>query len=282
MTVTPTSTTASVEVSVDPDTAFQAFTEEMDLWWVRGPINYFDSARACGLVCEPGVGGRIVEIYDSNSGQGLELGRITVWEPGSRVGWTSSVDDIEIEVCFAAAGAGRTTVTVEATIPPGGADRGGTAWVRVVPKWFGRWCDRRLTAPRPQPELARLAVGVYYEKPAAAARWLADAFGFESPDPLPEGPDPLPEGEYGHPWIEFRVGHASLMVFKAEAGPAGPPTHEVWVAVDDLDAHLARAQARGAKVVQPIRQTGFRAYVAEDPEGRRWTIAQARPGQISA
>jgi uncharacterized glyoxalase superfamily protein PhnB len=189
------------------------------------------------------------------------------------------VDDVEIEVCFTAVGRDRTAVTVEATIPPQGVDRGGTAWVRVVPKWFGRWCRRRLTAPRPQPELARLAVGVCYEKPAAAARWLADAFGFESPDPLPEGADPLPEGEYGHPWIEFRVGNASLMVFKAEAATVGPPTHEAWVAVDDLDAHLVRAEGRGAKIVQPIRQTGFRAYTAEDLEGRRWTFVQARPQQ---
>jgi predicted enzyme related to lactoylglutathione lyase len=96
---------------------------------------------------------------------------------------------------------------------------------------------------------------------------------------LPDGPDPLPEGEYGHPWIEFRVGNASLMLFKAETGPADLPTHEVWVAVDDLDAHLARAEAGGAKIVQPIRQTGFRAYVAEDLEGRRLTFTQARPGQ---
>jgi hypothetical protein len=71
------------------------------------------------------------------------------------------------------------------------ADRGGTAWVRVTPKWFAAWCARRDTAPRPQPELARLAVGVYYVKPAAAARWLASVFGFESPDPLPDGPDLL-------------------------------------------------------------------------------------------
>ena len=50
-------TTSTVSVSVDPATAFTAFTEEIDLWWVRGPINYFDSGRAVGMRCEPGVGG---------------------------------------------------------------------------------------------------------------------------------------------------------------------------------------------------------------------------------
>jgi uncharacterized glyoxalase superfamily protein PhnB len=171
-------------------------------------------------------------------------------------------------------------VTVTATIPDGGADRGGTAWVRVVPKWFGPWCARRGAVPGPQPELARLAVGVYYAKPATAARWLAAAFGFGSPDPLPEGPDPLAEGHYGHPWIEFRVGNCSLMVFRQADHSPGPPTHEVWVYVDDLDAHLARAQAAGAKIVSGIRQTGFRAYTAEDLEGHRWVFAQARPKQL--
>jgi uncharacterized glyoxalase superfamily protein PhnB len=47
--------------------------------------------------------------------------------------------------------------------------------------------------------------------------------------------------------------------------------------VDDLDGHLARAQANGATIVEGIHQHGYRAYVAEDLEGHHWTIAQARP-----
>ena len=43
---------SEVEVAVDPDTAFAAFTEELDLWWVRGPINHFAGGRALG----PGEG----------------------------------------------------------------------------------------------------------------------------------------------------------------------------------------------------------------------------------
>jgi uncharacterized glyoxalase superfamily protein PhnB len=51
-----------------------------------------------------------------------------------------------------------------------------------------------------------------------------------------------------------------------------------WLFVDDLDAHFARAVAHGAVVVEGIRQHGYRAYVARDPDGYTWTIAQARPG----
>ena len=36
-----TMVSSQVEVAVDPDTAFAAFTEELDLWWERGPINHF-------------------------------------------------------------------------------------------------------------------------------------------------------------------------------------------------------------------------------------------------
>ena len=72
------SVSAEVEVAVDAPTAFSAFTEEMDLWWVRGPINFFDASRAVAMTCEPGVGGRILEVYDEAAGDALELGRITV------------------------------------------------------------------------------------------------------------------------------------------------------------------------------------------------------------
>src|SRR5215470_7334284 len=122
-----------VTVSVDPDTAFAVFTGELDLWWVRGPINHHAAGRMVAIRCEPGVGGRLLEVYDDSTGDALELARITVWEPGKRVAWQSSVDDVSTEVTFEAGEVG-TTVRVVATIPAGGRDRGGTSWVRVVPK----------------------------------------------------------------------------------------------------------------------------------------------------
>jgi hypothetical protein len=160
------SVSSEVEVAVDPDTAFRAFTEEMNLWWVRGPINFFDSARAIAVTCEPGVRGRILETYSSGA---LETARITDWEPGRRLAWQSSVDDVRTEVLFERAPGG-TRVRVIATIPAGGADRGGTAFVRVTPPWFGAWCARRDTAPRKPREQARLALAVYYAKPSGTAR----------------------------------------------------------------------------------------------------------------
>ena len=276
------SVSSEVEVAVDPKTAFSAFTEEMNLWWVRGPINFFDSARAVAKVCEPGVGGRILEVYDAATGEGLEVARITAWHPGERLAWRSSVDDVEVEVRFEPTASG-TLVRVLAAIPSGGADRGGTAWVRVVPAWFGAWCARRDTAPREPRDLARLAVAVYYARPAAAARWLADAFGFVPTNELPAATaDENWDAE--RRWIEFHLGNSSLMIFKLEnavpmtTGPAdGAFRHVPWVFVDDLDAHWARARARGATIVTDIHQHGYRAYEADDLESNRWTFAQARP-----
>ena len=198
---------SEVEVAVDPTTAFKAFTEEMDLWWVRGPINFWaDGGRVAEVRCEPGVGGRIVEVLDDPAtGDVLERARITLWEPGARLAWASPLDDVLTEVSFVAV-AGGTRVRVEHVIPAGGQDKGGTAWSRVVPKWFGAWCAGRDRVAHQQIDIARLSLGVYYARPAAAARWLAQAFGFDSIDELPAGQDPLPEGKYGHPWIEFRLG----------------------------------------------------------------------------
>ena len=260
---------SQVEVAVDAGTAFTAFTAEMDLWWVRGPINFYDATRAVAKRCEPGVGGRLLEVYADGV---KEEGRITVWEPGQRLCWKSSVDDVETEVRFQPTGTG-TLVTVEARIPPGGSDRGGTAYVRVTPLWFGNWCARRDTAPRTVRDRQRLGLAVYYAKPATAARWLAAAFGFELAAGLPDHDDEP------YAWIEFHVANCSVMLFKL-AGPlpeGAPPTHVPWVFVDDLEAHLARAEANGARIVEPIHQHGYRAYVAEDLEGHRWTFAQARP-----
>jgi uncharacterized glyoxalase superfamily protein PhnB len=267
------SVSSSVEVSTDPSTAFTVFTEEIDCWWVQGPINFHDSSRAYWKRIEPGVGGRVLEVYDDASGEGLELARITAWEPGARLAWQSSLDDVEIDIRFDETDGG-TVVRVRATILEEGADRGGTSWVRMTPVWFGAWCAKRDRVPHEPLRLARLAVGVHYAKPATAARWLRDVFGFEPAGNIPEA-----ETDDEHTWIEFHVGNSSLMVFKrtGELADDAPVTHTPLVFVDDLDTHHARANANGAHIVQEIWQHGYRAYAAADLEGNRWTFAQAIP-----
>ena len=263
---------STVEVPTDPATAFTVFTEEVDCWWVQGPINFHDSTRALGKRIEPGVGGRVLEVYDAGTGDGLELGRITVWEPGARLAWASSVDDVAIEVRFEPTSGG-TTVRVEATIPEEGVDRGSTSWVRMTPVWLADWMARRDHVPHRPLVPDRLAVAVHYAKPAAAARFLRDVFGLE---PCGNVPDEEPDGPA---WIEFRVGNASVMAFGLEDGvePGPSSTHTPWVFVDDLDAHHGRVVDAGARIVQDIWHHGARAYAAADAEGNRWTFVQATP-----
>jgi uncharacterized glyoxalase superfamily protein PhnB len=268
-----TSASAQVEVGVDPATAFVAFTDEMDLWWLRTPITFYDSARAVARRVEPGVGGRLLEVYDEGSGDALELGRITVWEPGAHLAWRSSVDEVDVDVFFEPTASG-TLVRVEARLLPGGdpARTGSFSYARTLDPWFVDWVARRDTAPRVPQEMARLAVVVHYAKPVTAARWLEHAFGLHLTGRLPD------EGENAG-WIEFHVGNCPVVLLPAE-GPlpeGAAPTHVPWVFVDDLDAHFAHAEAAGARIVQGIHSHGYRGYTAEDLEGHHWTFAQARP-----
>jgi uncharacterized glyoxalase superfamily protein PhnB len=272
--MTTRSASASVEVSVDPPTAFRAFTEEIGRWWVPGPINAWDFGRAVTRRIESGVGGRVLEVYDDATGDALELGRITVWEPGSRLVYRSSVDDTEVDIRFEAIGDG-TRVHVEHYVIPGGdAEHAGLFWPNVL-HWLAPWCRER-DAARPARQLARLAVGLYYQDPAAAARWLAAVYGLRSWDRIPgEGEQP--------PWIELHAGNVAILLFAADGKPASEPvSHNVWVYVDDVDAHLAHAGDHGATIVSGIQQNGFRAYETEDLEGHRWTFVQASPAMRTA
>ena len=116
-----------------------------------------------------------------------------------------------------------------------------------------------------------LAVAVYYPKPAAAARWLADAFGLVPTNPIPDHDDA---------WIEFHIGNSALLIFRTvpPGSPAPAPTHVPWIYVDDLDAHFAWAVSYSADTVEGLHQHGYHAYTARDPDGLTWMFAQASPG----
>lgn len=261
---------ASVQVSVDPERAFTAFTDEIDSWWVRGPINFFDSGRAVAMRIEPGVGGQLLEVYDDATGDALELGRITVWEPGVRLAYRSSVDDTEVDVRFDAVEDG-TRVRVTQTLLPDG-ERALYFWPNVL-RWLVPWCEAATDRQGPR-EIARVSLALYYADPGGAARWLAEAFRLGSWSGIPaEGDEPE--------WIELHHGNVALILLPLEGEDAGDGrAAQPWVYVDDLDAHFAHAKAAGATIVTGIEQHGFRAYTAEDLEQRRWTFVQARPTMV--
>jgi hypothetical protein len=108
----------TVSVALDAGEAFRIFTEEIDLWWRRGP-RFRNIAGNRGFICmEPCVDGRIFEAIGVGGGEAvIEIGRIKVWDPPARLlfVWRNSNfapdEHTEVEVLFQP-GENATRVTV--------------------------------------------------------------------------------------------------------------------------------------------------------------------------
>lgn len=106
-------------VAVPPAVAFEVFTNEIDLWWKRGP-KFRHSGRHVGKLCfEPGAGGRLFETFTvDGTPHTFEAGRILAWEPPAKLAfeWRNANfaphEKTEVEVRFDAAPGG-TQVSVE-------------------------------------------------------------------------------------------------------------------------------------------------------------------------
>ena len=134
--------------------------------------------------------------------------------------------------------------------------------------------QRRAAAPS-RPDYGRLHLALRSATPAATARWLVDVFQLEPTGDIPDRGAADPD----YTWIELRVG-TSFIVLWGGGGASG--TDSPFVYVDDLDAHLAaRARRRGATIVSPITEHGFRAYTAADCEGRHWALRPERTAHRS-
>jgi len=90
----------TVRVAVDPATAFDVFTSEIDDWYRKGATVLTQAARGSTLRFEPGVGGRLLEIRDDGAPP-VTRGQITVWEPGARLLFVDR-REAEVEIWFQA------------------------------------------------------------------------------------------------------------------------------------------------------------------------------------
>jgi uncharacterized glyoxalase superfamily protein PhnB len=128
-----------------------------------------------------------------------------------------------------------------------------------------------------------------YEDAAAAIDWLCAAFGFTEDSSRRHTDE---NGVVGH--AELRHGEERIMLATPNAEYESPTTHRercehaarwldnpwvidgVFVAVDDVDAHHARAVDAGATILRSPEEpgVGFRIYSAEDLEGHRWMFGQ--------
>lgn len=148
---------ATVTVAVPPEAAFRLFTEEINVWWRRGPR--FRNLRGDqGIICvEPRAGGRVFESMGSAANETvIEVGHVIVWEPPMRLvfEWRASNfaagERTEVEVTFAPSTSG-TRVTVEhrgwSAIRADHPVRHGqdvAAFIRMMGLWWGE----QLTAMR--------------------------------------------------------------------------------------------------------------------------------------
>jgi uncharacterized protein YndB with AHSA1/START domain len=107
----------ALRIAAPPLRVFQAFTEEISLWWRPNGLFAFTPRSPGQMAFEDGEGGRRL-VERLASGKVFEVGRVRVWTPGERlvVGWRQATFapgmDTEVEVRFEAVAEG-TRVTVE-------------------------------------------------------------------------------------------------------------------------------------------------------------------------
>ena len=126
-----------------------------------------------------------------------------------------------------------------------------------------------------------------YEDVGRAADWIAQAFGFTETGRWSDD-----DGKVTH--VNMELDGGMIMLGYPSPDYQSPKHHAevcaqarkwretpfvvdgVHVAVDDIDAHYARAQAAGATILSELEDNpgiGQRQYRAEDLEGHRWMFA---------
>ena len=129
-------------------------------------------------------------------------------------------------------------------------------------------------AVNPIPEGPRITPYLLYEDVAGALDWLSRAFGLEEHGERFAGSD----GKINHAAMKLGDG----VVMMGYPGPSyknpkrlGQSTVQLYIYVEDVDAHFERARRAGATILEePADQFyGDRRYGASDPEGHQWYFA---------
>ena len=115
-----------------------------------------------------------------------------------------------------------------------------------------------------------------YKNGAAALEWLGRAFGFEKHFVAPGAE------KDGVAHAQMTLGPGMIMLGSGKHEPGSPwdtVPQGVYVCVQDIDAHYARARAAGAEIVSELKNTdyGSRDYSVRDLEGHLWSFGTYDP-----
>jgi uncharacterized glyoxalase superfamily protein PhnB len=133
----------------------------------------------------------------------------------------------------------------------------------------------------------RLSSSIVYQDAAAAIDWLCTAFGFSVRLRVESD-----EGQIVH--SELTYGEGLIMISQEQPESSrrwksrflspktlGGFTQSLYLYVDDVEAHCAKARAHGAKIVMQPETHDYgaeywtdRSYACEDLEGHLWSIAE--------
>jgi uncharacterized glyoxalase superfamily protein PhnB len=122
-----------------------------------------------------------------------------------------------------------------------------------------------------------------YRNARAAIDWLCKVFGFAR-----HAVHVMPDGTIAH--AELTLGGGMIMLgsarndeygrgFKAPGELGDMETRSAYIVASDVDQVYAKAQAAGAVVVRPLKDTGYgsREFTVKDPEGHSWSVGTYDP-----
>ena len=136
----------SIRIAASPQECFDAFVDDIALWWKPNGLFQLTPRGDGALRFEPGENGRLVTTL--SNGHIFEIGRITAWEPGRRLAFTwrqatfASGQMTQVEVRFDGVGE-RTRVTVIhdgwETVPDAHVAKHGMTGVHYLQRHGGWW-----------------------------------------------------------------------------------------------------------------------------------------------
>jgi uncharacterized glyoxalase superfamily protein PhnB len=127
-------------------------------------------------------------------------------------------------------------------------------------------------------EAPRIFPSLRFRDAPRAIDFLIDAFAFLKGEVIAN-----PDGTIAH--AELSYGPSIVMLGSDRDDMYGRRAGKGWlyVAVDDPDAHCARARAAGAEIITELHDTGYgsRDYAARDLEGNIWNFGTYRPAAVA-